>query len=75
MISYVKELRMKIQFFSCADGADKRIKPKDLPLSYVPNDKFGDTLRITVPGTEADILVDAVWMKEACEKCIAMRKL
>lgn len=72
-ITYQKSIKMKIE---CHDGTHqkKNCKLLTLHLENDTSDRLDNSLIITSPKGEK-IVVNAYWLKEACEKSIALRNI
>ena len=74
MITYSKELTLKINYIEADKAEDKRAKVKELNLSYISYGRFSDTMEIQMPNGDK-IHVSAEWLKEACTKVIDLKKI
>jgi len=74
MITYSKTLNMSIYYL---DEGDSRNQKKELHLRSPKffDNRIQNALEIKVPGTDKWITVDAHYMKEACEKLLALQKI
>lgn len=73
MISYSKEIKMKIHY---KDKLNLKAKPfKELNLSsiFYCESKINNAMIIKIDDKE--IVVDAYWLREACEKVIKLNEI
>lgn len=76
MISWVKTLEMKINSFSKKDYGNKKVKATEIKARYLNSHDGAFSVPIEIEvNKDTIIILDAEYLKLACEKCIAIKSI
>lgn len=73
MLGWEKSLKLRTRYIT---KDSRKNSNKEIHMEYVMHDdRISNPMKIFIPNTNDYIIVDAEFMKSACEKVLAMRKI
>ena len=74
MISYNKSIEMRIHYLNESDARNQK-KELHLRSPKYHDSRIPNPMEINIPGTDTWITVDAVFLKEACDKLMKLQQI